>query len=110
MQHARRILAQFDIYVDDYLGMVQGNADRQSKVRRVLLHAVDQIFRPLDEQDTPFRKEPVSVKKLLKGDAYWETRKIILGWILDTIAKTLELPPHRRERLQAILDEMPPTQ
>jgi hypothetical protein len=110
MQHARRILAQFDIYVDDYLGMVQGNADRRSRVRRVLLHAVDQIFRPLDSQDTPFRKEPVSVKKLLKGDAYWETRKIILGWILDTIAKTLELPPHRRERLQAILDEIPPSQ
>jgi hypothetical protein len=110
LQARSRILASFDIYVDDYLGLVQGDHRRQSQVRQVLLHAIDQVFRPLEPGDFEGRKEPTSVKKLLKGDAYWESRKVMLGWILDTVAMTLELPPHRRLRLQEILAEIPPSQ
>jgi hypothetical protein len=47
------------------------------------------------------------VKKFLRGDGYWETRKVILGWIIDTVAMTLELPAHGRKRLQAILENIP---
>lgn len=59
--------------------------------------------------DGPSRKEPVSVKKLQQGDAYWSTRKTILGWDLDTAAETLSLPPHRLARLYTLLDAFPPT-
>jgi hypothetical protein len=52
----------------------------------------------------------VSVKKLRQGDAYWSTRKLMLGWLLDTLTMTLELPLHRRERLQVILDSIPRSQ
>jgi hypothetical protein len=79
-------------------------------VRRVLLHAIDRLFRALSDDDHSARKEPVSVKKLNEGDAYWCTRKLMLGWLLDTEAMTLELPLHRRERLQAILDSVPRSQ
>jgi hypothetical protein len=44
------------------------------------------------------------------GDARWGTRKLILGWIVDCILLTLELPEHRKERLKAILDEIPRSQ
>jgi hypothetical protein len=31
-------------------------------------------------------------KKLLKGDGCWTTRKVVLGWLLDTVRQTIELP------------------
>ncbi|KAL7577853.1 hypothetical protein ACA910_010599 [Epithemia clementina (nom. ined.)] len=102
-------MAYVDVYVDDFIGQAQGNAKRRKNVQRVLLHSLDQVMRRLDGNDHPFRQEPASVKKMLKGDASWQTRKVVLGWVLDTIAYTLELPPHRRERLFAILDSVPPT-
>ena len=110
LQTSARILSKFDIYVDDYLGVVQGTSQRRAAVRRVLLHAVDRLLRPLSADDHPARKEPISVKKLQQGDAYWSTRKLMLGWLLDTEAMTLELPLHRRERLQVILDSIPRSQ
>jgi hypothetical protein len=107
LRRPARILAKFDIYVDDYLGAVQGDSHRRSAVRRVLLHSIDRLFRPLSPDDHPSREEPVSVKKLQQSDAYWSTRKVMLGWLLNTKAMTLELPLHRRQRLQEILDSIP---
>ena len=52
------------------------------------------------------RNEAASVKKFLKGDGSWETRKLILGWIIDTLLGTLELPEHRKERLHTIFDSL----
>ena len=78
------------------------------RIKRALLHVMDKVFRPLDSDDNPHRQEPTSVKKLLKGDGTWDTRKIILGWILDTVNGTIELPPHRVARLNAILASVTP--
>ena len=33
-------------------------------------------------------------------------QKIVLGWILDSLTHTLELPPHQLERLQQIFDDL----
>jgi hypothetical protein len=114
LQRRRRLrrtpLAQFDLYVDDYLGAAQGSRKRLQRLRRVLLHSLDEVFRPLDPSDSPYRQEPASVKKLRKGDAYWATRHIILGWLIDTVRLTIELPPHRVERLLAILASIAPDQ
>ena len=49
------------------------------------------------------------MKKLLQGDCSWAIQKLILGWIVDTVAKTLSLPPHKVERLQEILNSLPAT-
>ena len=106
----RRPLAVVDVFVDDFIAAAQGNQSRLLHVRRLLFHAIDLIFRPLDDRDTPYRKEPASVKKLKQGDANWATCKTILGWILDTEAMTLTLPPRRLARLAAILTSIPPTQ
>jgi hypothetical protein len=109
--HTRqRPLAKVDVFVDDFIGLGQGSPTQLSKIRRTLLHTLDQVLRPLDDLDDPHRKEPASTKKLKQGDAYWATRKLILGWIIDTVTMTLELPIHRQERLQAILAGVPTTQ
>ena len=96
-----------DVYVDDFLLTAQTKR-QQTKLLRATLNAIDQVLRPLAATDPSHRKEPSSVKKLLQGDAYWDTRKIILGWQVDTVAGTLGLPPHRIARLYELLDAVQP--
>jgi hypothetical protein len=74
-----------------------------------MFHAIDHVFRPLAASDPPARQEPISIKKLQKGDANWSTRKTMLGWVVDSMHLHLELPDHRRLRLEAILDSLPRT-
>ena len=102
-------LAYVDVFVDDFLALAQEYSNGR-RVRKILLHAIDDVFRPLDSQDGPFRRQPTSLKKLEKGDCSWSTIKIILGWIIDTTTMTVQLPPHRLERLSEILCSIPVTQ
>lgn len=95
-----------DVFVDDEILVGQGPPSLLNRHRRRLLHLNDMVFRPNDEHDNDRRQEPVSLKKLGKGDACWATYKTILGWDVDTIRKTIELPLHRRERLLTILEEV----
>jgi hypothetical protein len=103
----RKPVQYVDIYVDDYLGLVQGGPRRRNRVQRILFESIDAVFRPLRPDDPSTRQEPISVKKLLKGDGSWQSRKTILGWIIDSIQHTLELPHRRMLRLVGILDELP---
>ena len=105
-----RPLQQWDVYVDDFLGVAQGGKRRLTRIKRALLHSLDRVFRPLDSFDLPDRQEPASVKKLLKGDATWSTRKTVLGWTIDTVKRTIELPQHRIDRLNGILNAVRPGQ
>jgi hypothetical protein len=105
--HVHKPVQRWDVYVDDFIGLAQENANRRKRVKRALLHSLDCVFRGLDATDGPHRQEPASVKKLLKGDATWATRKTVLGWVLDTVDKTIQLPPHRIDRLHSILDGIP---
>ena len=74
-------------------------------LRRHLLHSIDKVLaRP--EVSSESRREAVSLKKMKKGDGSWATRKGMLGWVVDTIRQTLELPPHRKEALAKIFGEL----
>ncbi len=99
-------------YVNKFLNdfVLLGQAPNTCRVRKTLLHAIDQVFRPLMEENSHFRREPVSLKKLRKGDCSWDTIKLVLGWIVDTASMTIHLPPHRVERLWEILDSIPKSQ
>jgi hypothetical protein len=103
-------LGQFDIYVDDFLGMAQGNTQRLRRLRRTLFTTLDEVLRPKDAADGEARQEPISVKKLRKGDARWSTTKQMSGWLINTFQSTITLPPHRVERLFTILDSITPDQ
>jgi hypothetical protein len=96
----------WDIYVDDFLGLVQGNKHQRRQVKRALLHDIDSVMRPLDADDSIHWQEPASLKKMGKGDATWATVKTILGWILDNVDKTISLPAHRLLRLMELLDSV----
>ena len=98
-----------DVFVDDFLALAQKQRNSR-RVHNILLHAIDDVFRPLDSMDGPFRRQPTLLKKLEKGDFLWSTIKVILGWIIDTVTMTIQLPPHRIERLSEILSSIPVTQ
>ncbi len=102
----RKPTLHVDVYVDDEIAVAQGSPPKLNRLRRGLLHINDSVFRPNDNQDPQSRREPISIKKLRKGDACWSTFKTILGWDVDTIQKTIQLPPHRRDRLLTILAEV----
>ena len=38
------------------------------------------------------------------------TWKVVLGWLINTICQTIELPPHRVDRFLEILASVPPDQ
>ena len=101
--------AYIDVFVDDFIALCQGEFNKK-QVRRKLLQAIDQIFRPCDSSDSPFRTEPVSIKKLMKGDVSWSTIKTVLGWVINTTTMTIHLPEHRIARLAEILASIPATQ
>lgn len=96
-----------DVFMDDFIQMSQSPKKDRRAVRRTLFECLDSVLRPLAPSDNPCRKEPNSVKKLKQGDGAWTTRKVILGWIMDTVQRTIELPPHRLERITELLDSIP---
>lgn len=102
------LLQYIDVFVDDFIALA--HQPNRNHVRNTLLYAIDSVFRPNDFYDSEYRREPVSLKKLRKGDCSWGTIKLVLGWIVNTVAMTIELPPHRQERLGAILSSIPSTQ
>lgn len=99
-------VAYIDLFVDDFLALSQGHPGRREHVRSTLFHSVDQVFRPNTPDDSSHRREPISLSKLAKGDAKWSTRKVLLGWIIDSVAETIELPEHRRLRLLEIVQNL----
>jgi len=105
---ASKPLAYIDVYMDDYTALAQ-TRPVAINLRRRLMHNINDIFRPntaFETQTTPPRREPISDKKLLQGDAAWNTTGTILGWLVDTVFGTLQLPPHRVQRLSTIIDEV----
>jgi hypothetical protein len=103
----KRPVQSYDVYMDDFLGLGQGSTQKLKLIRRRLFHCIDRVLRPLSSEDPDTWQEPISTKKLSKGDASWATRKVMLGWLVDTAAGTIELPPRRLSRLQDILSSLP---
>ena len=106
----KKLLRYWDFYMDDFCGLVQGNIWTRRWVKRILLRLLDPVFRPIGNHDNAFRQEPASIKKMKQGDATWTTSTVILGWLIDTTAKTISLSPHRIDCLREILDSIAPDQ
>ena len=65
------------------------------------------VFRPPDAEDDELRKDPISLKKLRQGDGALKTSKVVVGWLIDTVAGTIELPPAKVGRLRELLASFP---
>ena len=101
----KKPVAYTDVFVDDFVQLAQGSPTKLNAVRNVLFHTLDHVLRmPSDEE--PNRNEAVSLKKMAKGDSSWHTRKLVIGWIIDFIRQTLELPPHRMDGLVELFESL----
>jgi hypothetical protein len=81
------------VYVDDcVLGVVENN-DRSliRRVSRATLHAIHSIFPSPAESGHLGGKDPISQKKLEKGDARFEIEKEILGFLINGAERTVRL-------------------
>ena len=93
--------------MDNFILLAQGGRQRRRRLRHVLLNCVEEVFRPPNEKDDEWKKDPNSIKKLRKGDGALETVNVVLGWLINTVAGIIKLPPHRLERLLELLDAFP---
>lgn len=94
-----------EVYVDDFIGLISAHNEESVKhFSRAMLHAIHSVFPPPDITDHK-GEDPISRSKLKKGEGLWQTRKEILGWILDGLARTIELPPDKVEKLQKMIQK-----
>jgi hypothetical protein len=89
------------VYVDDHImaAVEDATGTLLHRTARATLHAIHNVFQTPAATGTPDAKDPISEKKLIKGDGRWDTRKEILGYMVDGIARTIELPVDRAEAL-----------
>ena len=85
------------VYVDDFcLAAVEdASGTLLQRTARATLHAIHSVFPTPAATGTLDAKDPISEKKLAKGDARWDTTKEILGYWLNGIDRTIQLPPDR---------------
>jgi hypothetical protein len=81
------------VYVDDYIAAAVENAAGTllGRVARSALHGIHSIFPPPDVTGHEGGKDPISFKKLLKGDAQWNHEKEILGFLIDGLHRTVRI-------------------
>ena len=77
-----------NVFVDDFTRLPQESSNSR-RVRKILLHAIDDVLRPLEPTNHPLWWEPVSLKKLRQGDYSWGTIKLVLGWVINAVAMTI---------------------
>ena len=75
---------------------------------RHVFRAIDKLFRPNNKDDIA-QEEPISLKKIRKGDAACITQKVVLGWVIDTVKQVLTLPSNRKTNLLSLLDTILPS-
>ena len=71
-----------------------------------LFFAINDLFRS-NNKDNIAREEPISLKKLRKGNSTLSTQKVVLGWAIDTVKKLLTLKVDCKTNLLALLKTTP---
>jgi hypothetical protein len=87
------------VYVDDYILGVIEDVDRTliQRVSRAALYGIHSIFPPPRITGHKGGKDPISEKKLKKGDAKFLAEKIILGFRFDGANRTVQLPQEKAD-------------
>lgn len=93
-----KVLHLLKVYIDDFIGMIQSTDEKKLlNFTRAILKGITRIFPPPDVTGSVMGP-PISPKKL-EEKGPWEARKEILGWILDGIARTIQLPAEKCKKL-----------
>ena len=94
----RNRVEMLEVYVDDFFA---GTNDlRRSNLltfTRALLHGIHLCFPPPSITGHS-GEDPVSTKKILNGEGFWQFQKEILGWIVDGKTYTITLSDEKRKK------------
>jgi hypothetical protein len=74
------------VYVEDehiMAGVEDSTGTLLRRKARVTLHVIHSVFTAPGTTTMEDAKDPISEKKLHKGDGRWDTTKEILGYMLD---------------------------
>lgn len=89
-----------EVYVDDFIGIVIPTSQLHlNHVASSVMYGVHDVFPPNDEP----ADDPISERKLIKGDGQWATVKEILGLTFDGVAKTIWLSNDKRDTILSTL-------
>jgi hypothetical protein len=88
--------------MDDYIAATIPTSKAQiTHVARGILHGIHEMFPPSTDEC----KDPISAKKLQKGDGTFESKECILGFDFDGDSKTIWLKEKKRAALLTILHQ-----
>jgi hypothetical protein len=89
-----------EVYVDDFMSLVIPVSREQLRhVANVMMHGIHDVFPPDINDD----EDPISEKKMKKGEGLYDTKKMLLGFNFNGDAKTMWLESAKREKLLTIL-------
>jgi hypothetical protein len=93
------------VFVDDFIIAAVENQSGTllRRTARAALHAIHGVFPPPAVSGHVGGKDPISQKKLDKGDAEWNVSKEILGFILNGKTRTIKLT---EAKAAGIVDEI----
>ena len=96
------------VFVDDFILAVVENAEGTlvQQTTRAALHGIHGFFPPTAVSGHMGGKDPISEKKLEKGDARWAPTKEILGYLVDGSTRTIRLPAEKANRIISELKQI----
>ena len=89
------------VFIDDFYHLlaIKGEpSDAIEKATRALFHSIHAIFPPPAVTGHVNGKDPMSQKKLEKGDAKWQWEKELLGFLFNGLQRTVQLPKDKAEK------------
>jgi hypothetical protein len=88
------------VYVNDFISAIIPTTWKQIEhVTRGILHGIHNVFPPSGDEDC----NPISLKKLRKGDGKYDTTKCLLGFEFNGVTKTIWLEEPKWVTLLTIL-------
>jgi hypothetical protein len=81
------------VYVDDFIGVAVESKDGTllGRMTRGILHGIHSVFPSPAVTGHKGGKDPISIKKLERGDGQWHHEKELLGFICNGNAKTVRI-------------------
>ena len=98
-----RPLTIIEVYVDDFIAATNRlSLGELRHISRAMLHGIHAIFPP-PSITKHCGGDPVSEKKLAKGEGTWAYQKEILGWMFDGEQYTIQLPVQKCDDICRLL-------
>ncbi len=95
-----------EVFVDDFIAGTNNISEENLRlISRAMLHGIHSVFPPPSVTGHN-GGDSVSIKKIEKGEGKWEFAKDILGWMINGLDYTIQLPDKKCKKVVAQLTKM----